>query len=322
MQRANEIIPAEDVAAAVATAWGGSATASLIRRGFNDTYAVDLNGTRVVARVYLAGKYYLRGEGDIHFELELLRHLAQSGVSVSTPVPRSDGALLGWILDAAGVSRPLALFTWAEGDPIAGRCDSRLVAHDYGYLIASIHAASATFTSTHSRYRLDTAYLVDQPERLLRGCLPAHDEARFAPYREMFEDMRAFLAAQPAQAPGFGLVHGDPHGRNVHLAPDGRITAFDFDHCGYGWRAYDVLTAGAGVPPELQGDFLAGYRSVHPMPEDVAALRRWLPLRVLWDQGDMLAMAPVMGSDYAPSAEQCLEVLDQVSQQWTRAGIP
>ena len=316
---ANEIIPAEVVAAAIAEAYDRSgATASLIRRGFNDTYAIDQGDDRTVARVYLAGKYYLRGKGDIHYELELLRHLSDSGLRVSAPLARSDGSLLGQIVDAAGVSRPLALFSWAEGDALRGAEVDSSVARAYGELIGAIHKVSSSFRSEHSRYRLDETFLVDQPAECLAALFEG--DGRFGRYRDLFDEMRAFLAAQPSDAPSFGYVHGDPHTGNVHVDEAGRVTAFDFDHGGFGWRAYDVVTGGAGLPEELRPEFFASYASIHPLPDqDQESLKPWWPIRMLWDMGDMLAMAPVMGSDFAPPRDDCIKFLDKVAEHWQAA---
>jgi Ser/Thr protein kinase RdoA (MazF antagonist) len=37
----------------------------------------------------------------------------------------------------------------------------------------------------------------------------------------------------------FPIIHGDLHGGNGHFAGPRQLTLFDFDHGGYGWRAYD-----------------------------------------------------------------------------------
>ena len=315
----NEIIPAEAVGAAVAEAYDHpGATATLIRRGFNDSYAVECGGQRALARVYLAGKYYLRDDGDIRYELELLRHLSENGVRVSAPVARADGSLLGKIVDAADVARPLALFTWAPGEALRGGELNEAVARAYGELIGAIHKNSSTFRSEYSRYRLDETFLVNQPADCLAALLGG--DKRFAPYRQVFSEMREFLDVQPVDAPSFGYVHGDPHTGNMHADEAGQVTAFDFDHGGFGWRAYDVVTAGAGVKGELRAEFLAGYASIHALPGlDETSLKPWWPIRMLWDMGDMLAMAPVMGSDFAPPPDDCLKFLDKVAQQWRAA---
>ena len=36
------------------------------------------------------------------------------------------------------------------------------------------------------------------------------------------------------------MCHGDLHTGNARFDKDGRLTLFDFDSCGYGWRAIDI----------------------------------------------------------------------------------
>lgn len=317
----NEIVPADVVAAELARAYdvGELVSAELLRRGFNDTYAVELNGTKYAARVYLAGKYYLAGDDDIRYELDLLTYLANLDVGVSAPLPRRDGDRLGYITDAAGVRRPMALFTWAPGEPIAGNADPD-VTREYGRTLGSIHTLAARFDSPHSRYTLDATYLVDQAERLLAERFEEAGDSRFDAYRPAFAEMRAFLAGQPRSRPAFGYVHGDPHGRNVHVDDAARVTFFDFDHGGFGWRAYDVVTALGSVPSENHRAFIEGYRSEHPLAdEDESELEVWMQIRVVWDIGDMLAMAPVQNSDFNPSLDEVSAYLERVSAAWQAA---
>lgn len=317
----NEIIPAEDVATALADDYDltGVVSATLLRRGFNDTYEVQTANGRYAARVYLAGKYYLDSDDDIRFELDLLCHLHAAAVSVSAPVTRRDGASLGSIVDASGATRPFALFTWAPGGPIEGTEDPA-VARSYGATLGAIHAHADRFTSPLTRYRLNATYLVDQAERLLRDRFLAASDDRFANYEGAFAEMRAFLAAQPTEGPAFGYVHGDPHGRNVHVDDTGRVTFFDFDHGGFGWRAYDVVTAVSGVPLEHQAAFFDGYRSQHPLEESTEAeLDRWMPIRMVWDIGDMMAMAPTRGIPFDASADDIVSFLDRVTGRWEDA---
>ncbi|HVE93996.1 MAG TPA: phosphotransferase [Acidimicrobiales bacterium] len=318
---ANEIIAAEVVSDAVAKAYGlVPDEAALIRRGFNDTYRLDANGERRVARVYLAGKYYLHDNDDIRFELDMLSHLGTRGVPVSVPLPRRDGELLGTVTDASGAARPFALFTWAEGDTVEGHVHPETPVN-FGRSLAQVHVEADTFDSPYSRYRLDASYLVDQPERLMAGKFAAQADERFESYRGLFAEMRAFLATQPNDLPAFGYLHGDPHGRNAHADKQGSVTLFDFDHGGFGWRAYDVLTAMASVPEDRRGDFLESYRSVRPsFTGDEATLLRWLPIRMVWDIGDMLAMAPVMGNDFNPPLDEGVQFLDRVKERWQNAG--
>ena len=318
----NEILPADVVADAVGEAYGFMPEgAELIRRGFNDTYQIDVDGVRRVARVYLSGKYYLNSDDDVRYELGMLSHLGERGVPVSVPLHRVDGDLLGSIADTSGEARPLALFTWADGDTVEGH-EHPATPASYGRALGQVHAEADGFDSPYTRYRLDATYLVDQPERLVGEKFAEQDDDRFEPCRGVFAEMREFLAAQPSDAPAFGYVHGDPHGRNAHADDDGRVTMFDFDHGGFGWRAYDVLTAMLSVPGGCRGEFLDAYRSIRPeFAEGEEELLRWLPIRMVWDIGDMLAMAPVMGRDFNPPLDEGIAFLDRVKQRWDDAGV-
>lgn len=318
---ANEVIDADTVGAAVAAAYDtGPVTSTLIRRGFNDTYAVTTPaGDRFAARVYLAGKYYLRDDSDVHFELDLLAHLAGAGVPVSAPVERADGGRLGHLVDGDGRLRPLALFTWAPGEPAENDPTSHR-ARALGEALGLVHRHADRFSSPHSRYRLDAAYLLDQPERLLAERFEQADDDRFEPYRPLFAAMREFVVAQPVEGPEFGFVHGDPHGRNAHADATDQVTLFDFDHGGFGWRAYDVATASWGFTDDLRAEFLAGYRCHFPLSDSVeAGLPRWHPVRMVWDIGDMLAMAPVQNRTFNPPLDKDIEFLEQVRTMWDAA---
>ena len=39
-----------------------------------------------------------------------------------------------------------------------------------------------------------------------------------------------------------GLCHGEIYTGNIHRNELEALTIFDFDFCGYGWRAYDVAS--------------------------------------------------------------------------------
>src|SRR5262249_54605790 len=71
---------------------------------------------------------------------------------------------------------------------------------------------------------------------------------------------------------GWGVIHGDPQVLNCHFTPDGAVNFFDFDHCGFGWRAYDLAyclrhtnAAGEHRGAEIRSAVIDGYESVRPM---------------------------------------------------------
>lgn len=64
-----------------------------------------------------------------------------------------------------------------------------------------------------------------------------------------------------------GIVHGDIYWANLHFNEHGDITMFDFDLCGYGWRAYDLAYYYTRVPEAVRGPALDGYESLRPLAD-------------------------------------------------------
>ena len=50
--------------------------------------------------------------------------------------------------------------------------------------------------------------------------------------------IRSYLERIPSPKQGF--CHGDFHAANAHLTEGNTVTFFDFDCCGFGYRAYDI----------------------------------------------------------------------------------
>ena len=90
----------------------GPVECSLLRRGFNDSFAVlDADGQRYVLRLSCRRT---RGEADVASETEFLTYLDSVGVPVAVPVPAQDGALFICGLLPEG-RRPVVLFRHIGG---------------------------------------------------------------------------------------------------------------------------------------------------------------------------------------------------------------
>lgn len=66
-----------------------------IRRGCNDSWLIGSGNDWYIFRMYLNHKYYIKTADDFRFELDLLNHLHQAGLPVSTAVPNRHNELLG-----------------------------------------------------------------------------------------------------------------------------------------------------------------------------------------------------------------------------------
>ncbi|MEF2280269.1 phosphotransferase [Deinococcus sp. YIM 134068] len=257
-----------------------------LRRGYNDHSLVTAGGQRFILRVYLDDKPYLRGPHDFLSEVEVLAGLKAQGVSVSSPIARRDGTLLGRVEDAHG-ERHVALFEFAEGDEVSGGELSESAAHHLGLTVATLHLRADEARLGHRRPSLDETFLVDRPVAALQRMLG--QEAGFL--REYGEGLKRRLSRLPRDAGAFGFVHGDLHLGNVHVSEEHGCTLFDFDHSGLGWRAYDLAVLRLRLDETRWNALLGGYRTVRPWSQrDMDSVPLFTEVRQLWDPGDWFAM--------------------------------
>jgi Ser/Thr protein kinase RdoA (MazF antagonist) len=286
----------------------------LIRRGFNDNYLVRAGHERFVLRVYFNHKYYISSPDDFRFELNLLTFLDERGVPVAYPFPRRDAKILGTIETPNG-KRYAALFCFAEGAP-AERDMGGEQARVLGNTIARLHLAADEFVSSHPRYHLNLEYLLDRPMEQITAFLHQHGKEKdlrlyLPPVQELRNQAEASL---PMGEGAYGIIHGDLHGGNVHWTQDSRPILFDFDHGGYGWRAYDLATCKGSLSDAAWDACLGGYHALRPLHEaELAAIPLLRKLRPIWDQGDVLGMRPAWGEEFdAAFADNLLKTFARV----------
>jgi Ser/Thr protein kinase RdoA (MazF antagonist) len=257
----------------------GTVGCVLLARSLNDSYLVESAAGRHVLRVYRAG---WRTDAAVAYEVDLLRHLDRAGAAVAAPVPTRGGGFL-WHACAPEGTRQAVLFRYAEG----GRPTDPYPADAHGRALAEMHTALDGFASPHARTPLDRAFLIDEPVAALRAFPGLGDDAvRYvervaaAVGEELRHLERAGLDAGPC--------HGDPHGFNLHVAPDGRVVPFDFDFCGPGWRAHDLAVfrwwqRTQRQPEGVWESFLRGYAGRRPLGDaDLAAVPPLVAARHLW----------------------------------------
>ena len=266
-----------------------------IRRGFNDHYRIWTADGRYVFRIYLNGKYYLSGEADIRFELALLDHLSREGVPVSRPIAGKDGELLGMLADGTE-ERPFALFSYAEGESTRPLTVEQ--ARPLGDTMARLHLTSDRFRSIHPRYHLDLRYLLDEPVAQIGRLLYENRKGDLSAYMPRLEEIRRRIRALPTGGGAYGYIHGDPHGGNMHFTAANEVTLFDFDHGGFGWRAYDLAVCRDSMDDAGWPEFLAAYEDRRPLSgAEVESIPLFRKIRPIWDLGDILAMQAAWGED-------------------------
>ena len=261
-------------------------TCTLIRRGFNDHYFIKAGQAKYIFRVYLNGKYYVDSPEAFQFELDLLDYLHTQNIPVSYPIRMNNGELLGWTSTSLG-KRATALFSFAPGGEVTTESLTIEESLEVGKTTAAFHLAANGFSSGHERYHLNLKYLVDEPLRLLEkdGGEQAQELLASLP---SVPDLVSAVKSLSVDNDEYGIIHGDLHPGNMHFQGN-QVTLFDFDHCGYGWRAYD-LAPFYHAPDAHRKAFLQGYETLRPLTEgERDCLPVFAKLRMLWDAGDVLA---------------------------------
>ena len=274
---------------------------ALIRRGFNDHYKVGTGAETYIFRCYFQDKYYIESASDFCFELGLLDFLHTNGVLLSHPIRRNNGELLGEIETPGGL-RHYALFTFAEGE-IGKKLDAGQ-ARFLGQAAARLHQTADHFETPHSRYHLNLRYLLDEPMQLIQTFLQEQGHEGVEAFLPDIRELRAQIEALTTNSPAYGVIHGDMHGGNYAVTDEGAITFFDFDHGGYGWRAYDLATCKGRLSEEAWSACLEGYQEIRPLSlAEIESIPVFQKLRPIWDKGDMLAMRAAWGDSEKLSAE-------------------
>ncbi|MFC1525823.1 phosphotransferase enzyme family protein [Candidatus Latescibacterota bacterium] len=274
-------------------------TCVLHHSGCNHTYQVETGRERYYLRVY---RRNWRRRAQIQAEVDMLNHLARQGQPVSAPLPRHDERYVTRITCPEGV-RYAVLFPEARSDQAMTVSGHR----PYGELVARIHGALDSCPMDGRRPCLDEVHLIDQPLKVIRPHL-RHRGRDWDCLRGLCQDFRASLGGLlPRHLPEYGWCHGDIP--NVHVDSDGGMTLFDFDCCGYGWRACDIAVVwwlwswvahqqdwSRGRVSRRWGSFLDGYCAARALSSaELEATKLFVAIRHIWLMGLQIEMSTTHG---------------------------
>ncbi len=236
----------------------------LWNHGLSDVYQVVTEDNRYILRVSHA---HWRKRDEVLFELEFLEFLYRQQLPVAYPLHTQSGNLCIDIQAPEG-TRYAALFSYAEGGVPIGDLNPAQ-SQRLGEVMAQMHHCGLGFASTVKRDDLDVAYLLDRNIEIISPFLN-HRPQEQAYLLEVAESLRSQLQALPKKAPYWSVCWGDPHSGNVHFTKDGQLTLFDFDQCGFGWRAFDLakflqIALRSGISPPVRQAFVRGYQSTFPL---------------------------------------------------------
>jgi Ser/Thr protein kinase RdoA (MazF antagonist) len=251
-------------------------------RGLSDVYLIETLTAQYVLRVSHA---HWRTESEIAFELELLNYLKRCGVLVSAPLHTLDGGLSVEICAPEG-SRYAALFPYAPGQIPLGDLSIHQ-AHKLGEAVAHLHQAASEFYSCARRQPLSLEYLLDESFGVIEPYLRFRSED-LAYLKSTISQIKNRLCDLPRQTPYWTICWGDPHSGNVHFTADNQLTLFDFDQCGYGWRAFEMakflqISIRSGIARKVRDAFFQGYQTLQVLtPEEIETLQPFSQASHLW----------------------------------------
>jgi Ser/Thr protein kinase RdoA (MazF antagonist) len=238
----------------------------LWNRGLSDIYLVQSATHSYILRI---SHHHWRSLLDIDFELELLDFLHQHQLPVAHPLHTIDNTLFVTIPALEG-DRYAALFPYAEGSVPLGDLDATQ-GEILGQIVGKLHLTGSDFVYQATPKTLSLDYLLDTSLTAIAPFL--EEDTQDLDYLKVtVHQIQEQIVNLPQKAPYWGICWGDPHSGNVHFTQDNKITIFDFDQCGYGWRAFDVakflqVSLSAGISRKVRDAFFEGYQTVQSLTE-------------------------------------------------------
>jgi len=248
--------------------------------GLHDNYLIECNKIKYIFRVY---RNNWRTEEEILFEVELLSYLEKTSGNVAAPVRTKNNKLTTHFETPEG-ARIGVLFNYADGCPPASDISCK-ECNLLGISVANIHDSTNNYKSKFKREILDLPYLVDQSLTSIKSFLNSRQIEYLSHIREVLYDNISSLTPDNSD---FGICTGDINNTNFHINTKQRITHFDFDQCGYGFRAFEIgkytlNPQNCEVKRDKVRSFIDGYESVRSISKvDKMAIPYFEIAAVIW----------------------------------------
>ncbi len=266
--------------------------------GDNDHYLVYNLSKRYILRVYRYNKHWLSKEADYLFEIELLNFLKNSKVKVIYPIAQDDGSYIGKLIAPEGI-RYWSLFSYADGNKVV--LDDKN-SYLYGKEIAKFHVITNKFSFNYKK-NIDLDFLLESPLKRLNLFFQKNKvrgiEVLFDSYDKIKKEIKNF--ATDLLIDEWGVIGGDFHECNFHKLVTDEVILFDFDLCGYGWRAYDIAVVywslfcfylNNKTKFNFKGswqNFLRGYQEIRMLSEaELKVIHSFAIIRQIWFMGSKI----------------------------------
>lgn len=250
--------------------------------GLSDIYRVETISDTYIFRI---SHHHWRSRSEIQFELEFLTFLRRHQLPVASPLPTATGELCLEITAPEG-QRYGTLFEYAEGSVPMGDFDCTQ-SHKLGEILAKVHQVSQDFVPFSQRSSLTPKFLIDDSLAVIAPFFEQRPWDRET-LLTIAESTKEQLHSLPQTSPFWTVCWGDPHSGNTHCRENNKMTLFDFDQCGYGWRAFDIgkfrqVSLQGGCSHKVRKAFLEGYETVAPLiPIERDSLRSLTVAAYIW----------------------------------------
>lgn len=264
--------------------------------GLHDNYLLTDRQEKYICRIYRSD---WRTEEDILFELDLLCFLEQQDCSVVAPIKNTSGENF-IVLDAAEGKRYAALFPFANGYAPGKDLNSEQAAL-LGFNIAKLHQHGNKFVTQNQRQTLNLDYLLDKSILSIRSYLTESDNQFITCLAKKIRDNISDL---PATKPYYTVCTGDVNASNFFINDDKEIRIFDFDQCGYGWRAFEIGKFNASISQYsnrqiLLNAFIDGYQQHSRLNEvELQSIPYFTLISQLWVMAIHVYNVKMIGSKY------------------------
>jgi amicoumacin kinase len=219
-----------------------------------------------------------RSSDDIASELDWMKHLHQSGISVPEVFQSMNGLLVETLRAEDGSEFYGCLYSKAAGEPVSVRSDN-FDAHlfkAWGETIAVMHQATKLYKPADG---IKSRNSWDQDELLeVEKYYPAEDFQLVKNAKDLLEHINKL----PKDLNTYGLIHTDIHSGNFFFDGE-KVHVFDFDDASYHWFVSDIAiplfySIFYKIPPENQEErqqfadyfmtaFMEGYENKNRLPD-------------------------------------------------------
>lgn len=261
-------------------------------RGLHDNYLISASSSRYILRVY---RNNWRSDEEIGFELELLDFLGIKGAHVAFPLRTRSGGL-SFVIDCPEGKRTAALFHYANGQSPGNN-----ITNENGFLlgksVADIHHLAENFKTKHTRQILDIPYLLDES---IIAIEPFVNTEILAYLKDIQNKLHYTIPQLPKKQEIYGICTGDVNPTNFHIN-ENILTVFDFDQCGYGFRAFEIGKFISSIhtlknKKSIANEFLEGYQQIRQLDRDeIAAIPYFEMVAVIWVMAININNADLIG---------------------------